>query len=275
MDKYWDILLAIKNKVDNANGDIDFCAVGQDGTIYNNEIPNNKINEIVLFVQLNNRDYNIPKHIPLFRLSNIIHIEQLNSGHLNTTEQLFFQKYLPFCFLSLLAQRNKRTISIAHFAQTLDGKIATNSGHSKWIGNKENLKHAHRMRALCDGILIGKNTLKHDGPKLTVRLVNGKNPARIVLGAGCDKYKSLLESGDGKILVIGDRPTAINDKINSIILKKENGIIPPAIILEKLYQKGINSVYIEGGASTTSCFINQKAVGYITIAYCPHFIRFW
>ena len=58
----------------------------------------------------------------------------------------FLKQYIPYALLPLYANKERRTITISHFAQTLDGKIATNGGDSKWIGNQENLVHAHRMR---------------------------------------------------------------------------------------------------------------------------------
>ena len=56
----------------------------------------------------------------------------------------------------------KKTLSISHFAQSVDGFIATKTKHSKWIGNQENLIHAHRLRAMVDAVIIGNNTLKDD-----------------------------------------------------------------------------------------------------------------
>ena len=59
----------------------------------------------------------------------------------------FLKVYLSYCYLPILAKANQRAISVAHFAQSLNGMIATQCGSSRWIGNEENLVHAHRMRA--------------------------------------------------------------------------------------------------------------------------------
>ena len=90
------------------------------------------------------------------------------------------QLYLPFIWISL---QNKLPFICLHVAQSLDGKIATNSGHSKWIGNMENRIHSHRIRALVDGVMIGGNTLRNDKPKLNVRHVEGKDPIKIVINS--------------------------------------------------------------------------------------------
>ena len=69
----------------------------------------------------------------------------------------------------------------AKIAQSLDGKIASSTGDSKWITCEESRKRAHKLRSEVDAIVIGRKTAVQDNPKLTVRHVEGKNPARIVL----------------------------------------------------------------------------------------------
>jgi len=86
--------------------------------------------------------------------------------------------------------------TMVHMAVSLDGKIATVNGHSKWIGNEQNLNHAHRLRAILDGILIGSGTVKTDSPTLNVRRVTGQSPTRFVLSNVSQDFSQLqkLES---------------------------------------------------------------------------------
>src|SRR5215813_8883272 len=69
------------------------------------------------------------------------------------------------------------------FASTLDGRIATTTGDSKWISSDETLKLAHQLRAEHDAILVGVGTVLADDPQLTVRLVEGCDPLRVIVDA--------------------------------------------------------------------------------------------
>lgn len=182
----------------------------------------------------------------------------------------FLQLYLPYCFLPVFAQKLQRAMAIAHFAQTLDGKIAACNGNSKWIGNPENLVHAHRMRALCDGIIVGANTVDTDHPRLTVRHVEGKNPRRIVVCSSERDLTSLFNSHQDPVWMIGTADEAPTAQCQYIKLHKQaNGKISPRKMLEKLYQKGIRSVYVEGGPHTTSHFLTDGALDVVQLHISP------
>src|ERR1700747_420767 len=72
-------------------------------------------------------------------------------------------------------------VVVGQLGQSLDGRIATNSGHSKYINCEAGLDHLHRLRALMDAVVIGVGTALADNPQLTVRRVAGPNPARVIL----------------------------------------------------------------------------------------------
>lgn len=203
-------------------------------------------------------------------------IQVLQAGSLSNEAINFLKAYLPYCFNALIAKQRQQAVAIAHFAQTLDGKIATRSGHSKWIGNEENLKHAHRMRALCDAILIGRSTLCADRPKLTVRHVTGENPVRVVLGAKEADFSCLFEASEDPVLLISrcaGAETSVSELGNGKIayhqLPTANGRLHSQEILNYLYEQGIHSVYIEGGAVTTSNFIKDRAIDTLQLHLSP------
>lgn len=175
----------------------------------------------------------------------------------------FIKLYLPYVFLPIASKQLNRAITISHFAQTLDGKIATNSGSSKWIGNSENLIHAHRMRALCEGIMVGRQTMLSDKPKLNVRHCIGENPKKIILGRNnCQEEISEIIGED--FIEISTQKTGASSK-RSISMSSFNG----TEILEKLFKKGIYSIYLEGGSKTTSAFLNCSGLDQIQLHVSP------
>lgn len=206
----------------------------------------------------------------LIRCSGLLDYQVDQAGALTHQQLEFIQRYLPYCFLGYFADLEKRSITVAHFAQSLDGKIATLEGDSRWIGNEANLEHAHRMRALCDSILIGKNTLKNDHPQLTVRRVEGPNPVRIVVGSSISDCSSLLKASNDAIFIVHKEEVEYdNASIKQILYSGIEKYIPCDYILKQLYEHGIKSVLIEGGAKTTSHFLSQGTLDVLQLHLAP------
>lgn len=270
MENIWNAILNLKEAIKAFNSPIHACWIHEDtGIVHINETPADITNNILILCDANRP----PKlaAITTFELTAVGNVTPIQQIGTNEATILFLKKYLPYCFLSLKAQRLNRAVSISHFAQTLDAKIATNTGDSKWIGNAENLTHAHRMRAICDGVLVGSRTVEADNPKLNVRHVYGKNPVRIVLGNPKSDFKSLLDCSDEKILIFGKEEIVVQPPLESIVLPKEcpTSSIEPLAILAKLFKLGIHSVYVEGGAMTTSNFVNSKAIDILQLHIAP------
>ena len=84
-----------------------------------------------------------------------------------------FDLYLPMC--------GSAPLTIGHLGQSIDGYVATRSGDSSYVNGPENILHLHRLRALCDAVVVGAGTIAADDPRLTTRLVTGANPVRVIL----------------------------------------------------------------------------------------------
>lgn len=179
--------------------------------------------------------------------------------------------YCPLALAPLIT--SSKPFLIAHLAQSIDGKIATASGASKWIGNQENLIHAHRIRALVDGVLVGTNTVINDAPRLNVRHVDGENPIRLILSNSIDDFSNLpLVEGMQTILIRHKKKEwkGKNKVINkTIYYEGENDAARIEDILFKLKQNGVYSILIEGGSKTVSSFFVQNAVDWLQVHIAP------
>ncbi|MDX6705118.1 MAG: diaminohydroxyphosphoribosylaminopyrimidine deaminase [Solirubrobacteraceae bacterium] len=206
-----------------------------------------------------------------YLLDELIVMRRLADGGLPAAASALIELYVPYCLAPLHARRMKRAFTVSHFAQSLDGRIATRAGDARWIGCEENRVHAHRMRALCDGILIGAHTLRTDRPALTVRHAEGSDPIRIVLG-GAGDIGCLERAGSSAIVLIGDDLGPSSAQVEHVVLPRTNGRIATTAILEELYRNDILSVYIEGGATTTSTFLSEGNIDVLQLHISPMII---
>jgi riboflavin-specific deaminase-like protein len=206
-----------------------------------------------------------------YELEDLIVLRRVAAGALPPAAAALLELYLPYCLAPLEARRLGRAFAVSHFAQSLDGRIATRDGDARWIGCDENQLHAHRMRALCDGILIGAHTLQTDQPALTVRHASGNDPIRIVLGAAGD-VACLERAGTSAIVLIDDRDGPRAGQAQHVVLPRTDGRIATAAVLEALYREDILSVYIEGGATTTSTFLAEGNIDVLQLHISPMII---
>jgi diaminohydroxyphosphoribosylaminopyrimidine deaminase / 5-amino-6-(5-phosphoribosylamino)uracil reductase len=162
---------------------------------------------------------------------------------------------------------------VGQIGQSLDGRVATATGHSHYINGPGGLAHLHRLRALVDAVIIGVGTALADDPQLTVRRVAGPQPARVVIDPGGRlPVGARLFARDGvRRLVIGgsgSRPSLPPD-IEAIDLPKINGLIAPMDILRALAQRGFRRFLIEGGANTVSRFLAARCLDRLHVIVAP------
>lgn len=150
------------------------------------------------------------------------------------------------------AQKKKRPYIIFKWAQTSDGFIARENYDSKWISGEDSRKLVHKWRTEEDAVLVGTNTAKYDNPRLNVRDWSGRDPVRLVI----DKNLSLnegLDLFDGNQLTICYN-TLKSEERKDLIFKKVDATNLLAEIMTDLYDRGLHSVIVEGGADTIDSF---------------------
>lgn len=150
---------------------------------------------------------------------------------------------------------------IGQIGQSLDGRIAAPNGESRYINGPEALAHLHRLRALCDAVLVGAGAAAADDPSLTVRHVPGPNPVRVVIDPRGRLGGHLSLFSDGGVPAIrivgqgaGDGARTAGDTCLVLPLDA-GGRMKPATIIEALAERGLTRLLVEGGADTLGGFL--------------------
>jgi riboflavin-specific deaminase-like protein len=179
--------------------------------------------------------------------------------------------YAPLAMSRLV--RPDGSFVLVHMAQSLDGMVSTTGGSSKWIGNDENLKHAHRVRALVDGVMVGGNTANLDSPSLNVRHVPGSDPVRIILSDSFTAIADLprIEGMRTILLRTSDRNDipAARDDIEVIRCGAGRNGVDTEELLASLRAAGVYSILVEGGPATFRTFFEAGAVDWLQLHVAP------
>ncbi len=193
--------------------------------------------------------------------------------------KVFFEKAsLPTSTLQAvfepLRQAGKNGMMVvAQIGQTLDGRIATVTGQSKYINGQDGLDHLHRLRALVDAVVVGVETAITDDPLLTVRRVQGRSPTRIVIdprGRLAINAKVWQNDGVRKIWVTSeDKHISPPAQVENLALPFKDGQIDPELLLQRLLDIGISRVLIEGGAKTISLFFQAQCLDHLHLIMAP------
>lgn len=164
-------------------------------------------------------------------------------------------------------------VVVGQIGQTLDGRIATVTGQSKYVNGLAGLTHLHQLRALVDAVVIGVGTALADNPRLTVREVSGKNPARVVIDPRArltHQHWVWQDDGVKKIWIVAEGSAATAPpQVELVLLPAMNGAIDPVFILTSLYARGLKRVLIEGGAETISRFMTAKCLDRLHLIVAP------
>jgi 5-amino-6-(5-phosphoribosylamino)uracil reductase/diaminohydroxyphosphoribosylaminopyrimidine deaminase/5-amino-6-(5-phosphoribosylamino)uracil reductase len=166
------------------------------------------------------------------------------------------------------------------YAQTLDGRLATASGSSRWISSPESLRFAHALRSEHDAIMVGAGTVCRDDPRLTVRLVPGNDPLRVVVDSTLrtPPTAAVLANGAAKNTVLAATVCAPADRrdearsLGATVLSlpaNAAGRVDLNVLLAELYARGIGSVMVEGGATLITSLLCNRLVDRLAVCIAP------
>jgi len=163
-------------------------------------------------------------------------------------------------------------------AATLDGKIATRNGDSKWISGGASRRFVHRLRDQVDGVLVGIGTVLRDDPMLTARVRGGRDPYRIVLDNRLDIPEEAKVIGDSPSqLIIATTALAPAEKIEKLenkgvkilILDFKEGKVDLKSCLSRLGEIGIMSLLVEGGSRVNGSFLDEGLIDKLFLFLSP------
>lgn len=182
-------------------------------------------------------------------------------------------EYDPVTALTrLVRHRGPGPFVIGQLGQSLDGRIATPTGASKYINGKEALRHLHRIRANVDAVIVGVGTAIADDPQLTTRHVEGASPARVVIDprGRMPADLAMLTDGATPVHVISCHNAAPVPGARMVPVDCDgNGHMQPHAIIAALAARGMKRLLLEGGAETLARFINAKAVDELHLMLAP------
>jgi GTP cyclohydrolase II len=170
-----------------------------------------------------------------------------------------------------------RPYVVVKYAQTLDGRIATSTGDSRWISGEEERRVSHALRASCDAVLVGVGTVLTDDPQLTVRMVPGASPIRVVLDSTLripGGSRVLADDAATTIVTTASSPVERREEIRSrgasvlVVPTSPHGVDPVAA-LHALREVGIQSLLVEGGARVVTSLLSLGLADRLIVGIAP------
>jgi len=162
---------------------------------------------------------------------------------------------------------------LAQVGQSLDGRVATPSGDARDISGPEGLAHLHRCRALVEAVIVGVGTVKADDPKLSVRMVPGPDPVRVVVDCRAELTgeEGLFHDGGAPVIVIQGREAKRQTYAGADVIRLATRAcgLDPREILDALEQRSLHRVLVEGGARTIARFVDADLVDRLHVSVCP------
>jgi diaminohydroxyphosphoribosylaminopyrimidine deaminase / 5-amino-6-(5-phosphoribosylamino)uracil reductase len=180
--------------------------------------------------------------------------------------------YLPICGATLA-----RPIIVGHLGQSLDGFIATHTGDSHFVTGHANIVHLHRMRALCDAVIVGAGTVAADDPQLTTRHVEGPSPLRVIFDPGrrlTADYRVFTDDSAPTLYVCAEsmiRPGETHIGLAEVmgLPAGTDGTDDVSALVRALRARGSGRIFVEGGGVTVSAFLEANLLDRLHMAIAP------
>ncbi|MEM7065466.1 MAG: bifunctional diaminohydroxyphosphoribosylaminopyrimidine deaminase/5-amino-6-(5-phosphoribosylamino)uracil reductase RibD [Cyanobacteria bacterium P01_B01_bin.77] len=158
--------------------------------------------------------------------------------------------------------RHHQPFSILKYAMTLDGKIATDTGHSAWVTSPASRQRVHQLRSQCDAVIVGGNTVRRDNPQLTSHGISDHNPLRVIMSRCLDLPTSanLWQTETAPTVVFteatGTPPLSLPSQVEVIFLPK----LTPQAVADNLYKRGLSTLLWECGGTLAAVALRQQVI---------------
>jgi 3,4-dihydroxy 2-butanone 4-phosphate synthase/GTP cyclohydrolase II len=182
--------------------------------------------------------------------------------------------------LGPIASSEDRPYVVIKYAQSLDGRIATSTGDSRWISGGTERTLSHSMRAHCDAIMVGIGTVINDDPQLTVRLVPGSSPTRVIVDSTLripDDARVLEDQGTTIIATTKRSPSLRRRRLAAngsevVVLPERGGGVDLAATLKYLRTRGVESLLVEGGAKVITSLLGCALADRLVVSVAPRIL---
>lgn len=171
----------------------------------------------------------------------------------------------------------QRPFGILKYAMTLDGKIATTTGHSAWVTGTQARRWVHQQRAIADAVIVGGNTVRRDNPMLTTHGVSDRQPLRVVMSRRCDLPPKAHLWDVTEVPTVVFTETQQNPALQQTLQQQGVEVITfpqltPDLVMENLYNRGFSQVFWECGGVLAAAALKSGAIQKVMAFIAPKII---